>query len=207
MEKQTTRLEAFSDGIFGVAITLLAIEIGIKEYDGATNINLWEKIVERWPEYFSYFNSFATVLLIWMGHNKIFKQLRSVNHWIILLNGLVLLLVVLFPFPTKTVGTFIGTNAENTAVAFYAAFTGSITVSMLLLNICILQNKRMLINQAKSIPWIKGMIKGQVIGIASYGTITIMAFYYSRIAIVLTFFMWVFWAIATKDKEDDYEGN
>ena len=137
MEKQTTRLEALSDGIFGVAITLLAIEIGIKEYDGANNFNLWEKIIERWPEYFSYFNSFATVLLVWMGHNKIFKQLRSANQGIILLNGLVLLVVVLFPYPTKTVGTFIGTNAENTAVAFYAAFTGSITVSMLLLNLYI----------------------------------------------------------------------
>lgn len=206
MEKQTTRLEAFSDGIFGVAITLLAIEIGIKEYEGANNFNLWEKIIERWPEYFSYFNSFATVLLIWMGHNKIFKQLRSANHWIILLNGLVLLLVVLFPYPTKTVGTFIGTHAENTAVAFYAAFTGSITVSMLLLNICILKNKRLLLNQEKSIPWFKGMIKGQVIGIASYGVTTIMAFYFSKIAIVLTFFMWVFWAIAMKDNDEELEG-
>jgi uncharacterized membrane protein len=204
MEKQTARLEAFSDGIFGVAITLLAIEIGIKGYDGANNINLWEKIIERWPEYFSYFNSFATVLLIWMGHNKIFKQLRSANHWIILLNGLVLLLVVLFPYPTKTVGTFIGTNAENTAVAFYAAFTGSISVSMLILNLYILKNKRLLLNQEKSVPWIKGMIKGQIVGIVSYGIITGLAFYYSKIAIVLTFLMWVFWAIAMKDKNDEY---
>jgi len=203
MEKQTTRLEALSDGIFGVAITLLAIEIGIKEYDGANNFNLWEKIIERWPEYFSYFNSFATVLLVWMGHNKIFKQLRSANQGIILLNGLVLLVVVLFPYPTKTVGTFIGTNAENTAVAFYAAFTGSITVSMLLLNLYILRNERLLITPEKSIPWIKRMIKGQIIGIVSYGIITILAFYFSRIAIVLTFFMWVFWAIATKDEDEE----
>ena len=204
MEKQTTRLEALSDGIFGVAITLLAIEIGIKEYEGADNFNLWGKIIERWPEYFSYFNSFATVLLIWMGHNKIFKQLRAANHWVILLNGLVLLLVVLFPYPTKTVGTFIGTNAENTAVAFYAAFTGSITVSMMIFNIYILRNTRLLLNPEKSIPWLKGMIKGQVVGIISYGFITVLAFSFSRIAIVLTFFMWVFWAIATRDKEDDF---
>ena len=205
MEKQTSRLEAFSDGIFGVAITLLAIEIGIKEYDGANNSNLWQKILERWPEYFSYFNSFATVLLIWMGHNKIFKHLRAANHWIILLNGLVLLFVVLFPYPTKTVGTFIGTNAENTAVAFYAGFTGSITLTMLLLNICILQNKRLLFNPEKSIPWFKGMIKGQIIGVLCYAVITIFAFYFSKISIVLTFFMWVFWAIATKDKEDEFD--
>ena len=205
MEKQTSRLEAFSDGIFGVAITLLAIEIGIKEYDGANNANLWQKILERWPEYFSYFNSFATVLLIWMGHNKIFKKLRAANHWIILLNGLVLLLVVLFPYPTKTVGTFIGTDAENTAVAFYAGFTGSITLTMLILNICILKNKNLLLNPAKSIPWFKGMVKGQIVGIVSYGLITIIAFYFSKIAILLTFFMWIFWAIATKDNDDDFD--
>jgi uncharacterized membrane protein len=205
MEKQTSRLEAFSDGIFGVAITLLAIEIGIKEYAGATNENLWEKILERWPEYFSYFNSFATVLLIWMGHNKIFKQLRAANHWIILMNGLVLLVVVLFPYPTKTVGTFIGTPAENTAVVFYTAFTGCITLSMLLLNICILKNRKLLINQEKSVPWIKGMIRGQVIGLINYAVIAILAIYYSKSALVCTFFMWVFWTFATLDKEDDFE--
>ena len=203
MEKQTNRLEAFSDGIFGVAITLLAIEIGIKEYEGANNSNLWSKILERWPEYFSYFNSFATVLLIWMGHNKIFKRLRVANHWIILLNGLVLLLVVLFPYPTKTVGTFIGTDAENTAVAFYAGFTGSITLTMLFLNMYILRNRRFLLNPEKSIYWFKEQIKGQVIGIASYGIITILALSFSKFAIVLTFLMWVFWAIATKDNDDE----
>jgi uncharacterized membrane protein len=204
LENQTSRIEAFSDGIFGVAITLLAIEIGIKEYAGANNENLWEKILERWPEYFSYFNSFATVLLIWMGHNKIFKQLRAANHWIILMNGLVLLVVVLFPYPTKTVGTFIGTPAENTAVAFYAGFTGSITLSMLLLNLCILKNKRLLLNPTKSIPWFHGMIRGQIIGIIAYASTTIIALYYSRLAILLTFLMWVFWAFATQDKEEDF---
>src|ERR1035438_8994822 len=205
MEKQTGRLEAFSDGIFAVAITLLAIEIGIKEYAGATNTNLWAQIIQRWPEYFSYFNSFATVLLIWMGHNKIFKYLKAANHWIILMNGLLLLIVVLFPFPTKTVGNFIGTAAENTAVAFYTGFTGMINVSMLLLNACILRQKRLLLDPQKSIPLIKNMIRGQVAGVISYGIITMVAFYFSRIALTLTFFMWVFWAIVTKDKDDDFD--
>ena len=59
MEKKTARLEAFSDGIFSVAITLLAIEIGIKEYEGANNANLWEKIKQDWPEYFYLFQFFC----------------------------------------------------------------------------------------------------------------------------------------------------
>jgi len=206
MERQTSRIEAFSDGIFGVAITLLAIEIGIKEYEGANNSNLWQKILERWPEYFSYFNSFATVLLIWMGHNKIFKQLKAANHWILLTNGLLLLIVVLFPYPTKTVGTFIGTPAENTAVAFYTGFTGTITISMLILNTVIWYHKKLLVNQEKGIAFLTDMMRGQVVGILSYGLITICAFYYSRLALVLTFIMWVFWAFAIRDNEDELIG-
>jgi uncharacterized membrane protein len=205
MEKQTARLEAFSDGIFGVAITLLAIEIGIKEYEGATNLNLWQKIIENWAEYFTYFNSFATVLLIWMGHNKILNKIWKANHWIILLNGLVLLFVVLFPYPTKTVGAFIGTNAVNTAVSFYAGFTGVIVICMLLLNLGIVRNKTIIINPDKNLPWFNNMIKGQIIGIVVYAFASIIAFYSAFIALALTFGMWVYWAIATKDTDDDTE--
>lgn len=203
MEKKTGRLEAFSDGIFGVAITLLAIEIGIKEYEGANNANLWQKIIENWPEYFTYFNSFATVLLIWMGHHKIFNRICKVNHWIILLNGLVLLFVVLFPFPTKTVGAFIGTEAVNTAVAFYAGYTGIIVLSMLLLNLGIINNPKIIINPAKNLPWFKNELKYQIMGISVYAIAAIVALYVPVIALVITFLMWVFWAIVTKDSDDE----
>ena len=204
MEKQTARLEAFSDGIFGVAITLLAIEIGIKEYEGATNLNLWHKITENWPQYFTYFNSFATVLLIWMGHHKIFNKIWRSNHWVILLNGLLLLLVVLFPFPTKTVGEFIGTNAVNTAVSFYAGFTGLIVVSVFLLTLYIVKNKKIMINPDKNLPWFQSLIKGQIIAMFAYAFAAIIAFYSAFIGLAITFFMWVFWAIVTKDNEEEF---
>lgn len=203
MEKQTARLEAFSDGIFGVAITLLAIEIGIGEYQDATNSNLWEKIFEKWGEYFAYFNSFATVLLIWMGHHKILNKIWKANHWIILLNGLVLLFVVLFPYPTKTVGTFIDTPAISTAVAFYAGFTGFIVFTMLLLNLGILKNAKTIINPEKNITWFKNQIKQQSVAICIYAVATIIAFYYPFVALILTFLMWVFWAIVTKDTDNE----
>jgi len=203
MEKQTGRLEAFSDGIFGVAITLLAVEIGIKEYTGASNTDLWQKILEKWPEYFAYFNSFATVLLIWMGHNQVIKHLRATNHWIILLNGLVLLLVVLFPFPTRMVGTFIYTDARNTAVAFYAGFTGSITISMYLLNLGIINNKKLLISPEKSLLWFNTMMRGQLAGILIYAIAVISAFYSPYLALGITFMMWVFWAVKTQDNDEE----
>jgi uncharacterized membrane protein len=202
MERKTARLEAFSDGIFSVAITLLAIEIGISEYDGATNLNLWHKILEKWPAYFTYFNSFATVLLIWIGHHKIINQIRAASQWVLLLNGMVLLFVVLFPFPTKTVGAFIGTNAVNTAVAFYAGYTGLIVLSMLLLNVGIVSNPKLLVSE-RSLPWLRKMIKGQLIGVTVYGIATLIAFYSPTVALLMTFAMWVFWAIVTFDKDEE----
>lgn len=203
MEKKTARLEAFSDGIFGVAITLLAVEIGIKEYDGATNANLLQKLIDDWPEYFTYFNSFATVLLMWMGHNQIIDRLRKANHWIILINGLVLMFIALFPFPTKLVGSFMNTGAQATAVAVYAGFTGCITLSMLLLNICIVSNKHLIMHPNKNLPWFKKMMKGQVLGFIVYEGAAVLALYYPMLAIMVTFFMWVFWVIVSRDHKDD----
>jgi uncharacterized membrane protein len=202
MEKETARVEAFSDGIFSVAITLLAIEIGIKEYAGATNANLWQKITGNWAEYFTYFNSFATVLLMWMGHHKIFNKIWKANHWIILLNGLLLLFVV-FPFPTKTVGEFIGTEAVNTAVAFYSGFTGLIVLCMLFLNLGIINNQKLIINPNKNLLWFKNQVKQQVSALVLYAIATIVAFYSATIALSLTFMMWVFWAFVTKDTDEE----
>ena len=203
MEKKTARLEAFSDGIFSVAITLLAIEIGISEYEGATNLDLWHKILAKWPAYFTYFNSFATVLLIWIGHHKIINQVRAASQGVLLLNGMVLLFVVLFPFPTKTVGAFIGTNAVNTAVAFYTGYTGLIVLSMLLLNVGIVRKTKLLVSAENSLPWFRKMIKGQVIGVMVYGVATLIAFYSPAVALLLTFAMWVFWAVVTFDTEEE----
>lgn len=202
-EKQTARLEAFSDGIFAVAITLLALEIGIKEYEGATNENLWQKIISNWPEYFTYFNSFATVLLMWMGHHKIFNRIWRANRSVILINGLLLLFVALFPFPTKMVGAFIGTGAVNTAVSVYAGFTGLIVVCMLLLNITIIKNPSLVLKKNTSLPWFKTQVKQQVLAIVIYAIAAFVAFYSPAIALGITFLMWVFWAIVTKDTEDE----
>ncbi len=203
MEKKTGRLEAFSDGIFSVAITLLAIEIGIKEYQNPTNTNLWQNITEKWAEYFTYFNSFATILLVWIGHHKIFDRIWKANHGVFLLNGLVLLFVVLFPFPTKIVGQFIGTQAVNTAVAFYAGFTGIIVLCMLFLNLGIISHPQNIIASGKNLPWFATQIKQQIIAICIYASASVIAFFSPSIALSLTFLMWVFWAIITKDTSDE----
>ncbi len=114
-----------------------------------------------------------------------------------------LLFVALFPFPTKTVGAFIGTEAVNTAVAFYAGFTGLIVCCMLLLNLSIINNPNVIINKETSLPWFKNQVKQQLMAIIVYAAAAVIAFYSPAIALGLTFLMWIFWAIVTKDTEDE----
>lgn len=195
MEKETARLEAFSDGIFCVSITLLALEVGIGEYEGATNLSLWRDILGRWPEYFTYLNSFAVVLLVWMGHHRIMRPVRVANTATILLNGLVLFLVALFPFPTKTVGRFIGTGAESTAVAFYAGFTGLMNVAILLLTLYLRRNTWLLLDLREGPAVLSGLLRWEVVGASAYALLAVVALSSSRLALVGTFAMWVFWAL------------
>jgi uncharacterized membrane protein len=207
MEKQTARLEAFSDGIFGVAITLLALEIDIEEYEGATNADLLKRILQKWPEYFTYFNSFATISLIWIGHNKLLSRLRKPNNWMLLLNALVLLFVVLFPYPIRVVGHFIYTEARSAAIAFYAGIMGLISLSMSLFCLVMINHKRHLVAPEKSIPWLKEMARQQVIGCGVYALAALFAFFNPTVALGITFGMWVYWAFAIRDRSDDLPGN
>jgi len=195
MEKETGRLEAFSDGIFGVAITLLALDIKIPESAEATNASLWRSIFELWPTYLTYFNSFAVVLLIWMGHNMVFREVRAANTRIIYLNGLMLLLIALFPYPTRTIGQFAGSEAEAVAVAFYAGFTGLISSSFLLLTLNLRASPGLLIRGDSMSKELGKLAAFEALGIALYVVLAILAFWSPHVALAGTCAMWIYWGI------------
>ena len=193
MEKETGRLEAFSDGIFGVAITLLALDIQIKPSTDASNASLWKDILELWPAYLTYFNSFAVVLLIWMGHHMIFREVRSANVRIIFLNGLMLLLIALFPFPTRTIGQFAGGDAEAVAVAFYAGYTGLISSSFLLLTLNLRASPELL-TRGETMSKVLGKLAAfEALGVALYVVLAILAFWSPNVALAGTCVMWIYW--------------
>src|ERR1700761_2124359 len=92
-EKETGRTEAFSDGIFAIAITLLILNLKVPVADQirAQHITLWDALLREWPTYFSYLNSFLTILIMWINHHKLFQQIRRTDHVFLLLNGVLLM--------------------------------------------------------------------------------------------------------------------
>ena len=125
----TGRMEAFSDGVFAIAITLLILEISVPE---TAFEDLWNGIAHQWPSYLAYVTSFLTIGGIWAAHHGIFRRLAYANQRLMLLNLVLLMAVSFLPFPTKLMAEAIhDEGAARTAVIFYG---GTLLVISLLLS-------------------------------------------------------------------------
>ncbi|WP_083939184.1 TMEM175 family protein [Deinococcus apachensis] len=75
----TSRLEAFSDGVFAIAITLLILEIRVPEAGGGGGAQLWAALLARWLSYFAFVLGFGTIFVAWVGHHLLLQNLRAVT--------------------------------------------------------------------------------------------------------------------------------
>lgn len=98
-------MEAFSDGVFAIAITLLVLEIGVP---GGSGDDLLSALVEEWPSYLAYVVSFSTIGAVWLAHMVITEYLDQATSLLIRLNLLLLLVVSFLPFPTRLLAEYIG---------------------------------------------------------------------------------------------------
>jgi uncharacterized membrane protein len=109
-------MEAFSDGVFAIAITLLILEIAVP---AGSEDNLWGALGDLWPSYLAYLVSFATVGAVWFGHTVITQYLHYADSVLVRLNLLLLLVISFLPFPTKLLGEFIHEGPERVAAIVY----------------------------------------------------------------------------------------
>lgn len=119
-ELTTNRLEAFSDGVFAIAITLLILEIHLPTQVDAPHKSVAESLLAIWPSYFAYIFSFVTVGIYWVNHHYIFKIYQKTNHVFNLLNVFFLMCISFLPFPTEVLGThLLDVNEQRTTISFY----------------------------------------------------------------------------------------
>jgi uncharacterized membrane protein len=110
-------MEAFSDGVFAIAITLLVLELAVP---ANAEGDLLGAIVDAWPSYLAYLVSFATVGAIWLSHNAVTEYLDGVDSTFLRLNLLLLMVVSFLPFPTRLLAEHLrSTDAERVAVTIY----------------------------------------------------------------------------------------
>ncbi|MGI8690167.1 MAG: TMEM175 family protein [Thermomicrobiales bacterium] len=119
-EKETGRLEAFSDGVFAIAVTLLVLELKVPLPGTLQGDSLLRTLLHAWPAYLAFVTSFATILIMWINHHNLFRLIVHTDHTFLLLNGFLLLTVTFIPFPTNIIAEYIREPEARTASVFYA---------------------------------------------------------------------------------------
>jgi uncharacterized membrane protein len=115
-----TRVEAFSDGVIAIAITLLILEIKVPEGAGQ---DLPRQLANQWPSYVSYVVSFFVIGVIWLNHHALFMHIGRVDRTLTALNLVLLFSVALIPWPTHLLAAYMqeGGDAERVAALIYSA--------------------------------------------------------------------------------------
>jgi len=120
-EKETGRIEAFSDGVFAIAVTLLVLELKVPQLaEDAGSAELWSALLSRWPSYAAYLVSFTTILIVWVNHHRLFTIIQRSDSRFLFLNGLLLLVVTTIPFPTALLAEFFLKPSAPVACALYS---------------------------------------------------------------------------------------
>ncbi len=193
-QKETLRIETFSDGVFCIAVTLLSIEIGVEIHGGLSNAGLRENLLAKWPICLAFLISFINVLLAWMGHHGLFKMLGKTDNSIMITNGLLLMLVALVPFPTKTLGLYLNSDALKTATIFYTGYFVLISLAFRLLWFAAARNKSLLADGITD-KQIKQTTRNENIGLICNTVILAVAFINPWLALACSFGMWVYWIV------------
>ncbi|MFL5758259.1 MAG: TMEM175 family protein [Thermomicrobiales bacterium] len=121
--RDTSRLEAFSDGVIAIAITLLVLEVHVPDPGDVTSERaLWHALGQLWPSYVGYLISFITIGIMWANHHRIFTMIGQYDHNLIVLNLLLLLCIGFIPFTTDLLAEYLGEPGEQTAAIVYAGW-------------------------------------------------------------------------------------
>ncbi len=134
-----SRLESFSDGVFAVAITLLALDLAV---EGPGHGNLALLLGDRWPAFVAYLISFFTIGIIWVNHHTMMNSVVAVTRGLLYLNLLLLAVVVAIPFATSTLADYLrdGWPNANTAAALFAGVFELMSIAFALVSEWVLRH-------------------------------------------------------------------
>jgi uncharacterized membrane protein len=197
MKRDIGRLEAFSDGVFSIAITLLALELKVPHLEHPSVASLAGALRAQWPAYLTVATSFFTVLIMWVHHHILFKLVAKADAKLMFANGLLLLIVTTVPFPTAVVAEYLLTPAAPAAVAFYCGTFVMVAVAFYLTLMAALRQETLMENA--SAQRIRRFRRDYSLGPPLYLAALVVAPFQPWIALAICTGLWVFWAATTGD--------
>jgi TMEM175 potassium channel family protein len=184
----TTRLEAFSDGVFAIAATLLVLEIDVHTSNAA---QLAHQLTHIWPSYLAYLTSFITIGIIWINHHNM-RAIERPDRPFMFINLLLLLDVAFIPFPTKLVAEYLRHAGERPAVI---AYSGTLLAMAVLYTVWwrYARTGRRLIAPGVSDGELRAIDRGFAPGLPLYALVVVLAFFTPLAAVILTLLLAAFY--------------
>ena len=190
---ETSRVEAFSDGVFAIAITLLILAVGIEEAFAEGDVQ--HQLLHLWPAYIAYAISFLTVGIMWVNHHQIFRHFERVDRPLLLLNILLLMCISFTPFPTRVVADHATDGADREAAAVLYGATMTLTA------ICFfavwIYGSRRLLRADADMREVDGITRSYLPGAPTYALATLVAFVSSVASLILFGVIAIFYAISS----------
>jgi uncharacterized membrane protein len=182
VEPGTGRLEAFSDGVFAIAATLLVLELSVD----SSNPELGKQLLHLWPSYLAYLTSFVTIGIIWMNHHHAISLIGRCDRTFLFINNLLLLTVAFLPFPTKLVAQYLQKDGEQAAALTYAA---TFVVMSVIYNSWwrYASGGRRLIAEGVPDSAVRAISRAFDPGVPMYGAVFVLAFFSPLASVLLTF--------------------
>jgi uncharacterized membrane protein len=172
----TGRLEAFSDGVIAVAITLLVLDLKYPIPPLNAHQTLAGRLGQNWPVYAAYATSFLTIGIIWINHHVMIGRLREADRTILFLNLLLLMSIAVLPFATSLMAAYLRqTSGQHLAAAIYSGTFLVMAVFFASLNTHILLVKHPKLTEAMSLERRRQILVRSVIGLVPYAIATALA--------------------------------
>jgi uncharacterized membrane protein len=160
MTHETSRIEAFSDGVFSIAATLLVLELK----PPAPAMPFWHGILNQWPGFASFLLSFLFIGIMWINHHRLFSHLQHSEDALMVVNLLLLLGVVWIPYPTMLMAQAVSTGQlRDAAILYNGSYLAIALLFNLLLFTCI---HRGLVDREYA--GVQGTVKRYSLGIVMY---------------------------------------
>ena len=189
-----SRLEAFCDGVFAIALTLLIIDIKIPSSTEINNTDdFWLALKHITPSIFSFVLSFMVILITWVNHHNSIKLINKSSASFIYANGFLLLTVVFIPFPTSLMGEYVSTDHAAPAVILYDAVLAVQAIGWILISRAALKDR--LCKNEKSALAVRKNGKFGYFAFTLYAICAIVAFWFPLSIAVITMITWIFWLI------------
>jgi uncharacterized membrane protein len=190
-DNDTARLEAFSDGVFAIAITLLVLEIRLPETDGT----LAHLLGDLWPSYLAYVLSFVTIGIMWANHHAIFRLIGRASHGLVVANLFLLMTISFLPFPTNVLADHLAEsgNDQRTAALFYSGTFIVIAIAFQVLWQTAGRNNRLIVPGREAAA--DEITRSYRLGIPMYTVSTLLALWSPVVSVIVVGAIALFWLI------------